>query len=157
MTEIFTPAILEMERQNICYSEPRSFQDYLKNHGIAAQKTASLISVQTLNGLNPELRRGGYMVFRLGSRPEAKNTYFALAKLSSSQNWSEYFLLDEQIFSDCQPQLFLPNVSIRQLFAFNLLSSLTENSLINLAIASGLHLVSDSASGFNINLVYSLG
>ncbi|MBD2092463.1 hypothetical protein H6F67_21685 [Microcoleus sp. FACHB-1515] len=138
MSRIFENVLLEMRERKVIYSEPRSFQEYLRANHINSQNTASHISIQKIEDLKPELRKEGYMVFRLGSRPNDNNTYFALAALSNKDDWSEYFLIDKIIFKDTQPEIFLPNVSIRQLFAFNLLSNLTENSLINLAISSGL-------------------
>ena len=42
------------------------------------------------------------------------------------------------MFADARPELFIPPVSMRQLFAFTLLPKFTETSLVNLAIASGL-------------------
>jgi len=134
MMNIFEHLINQLEQEEVLYSEPQSFQEY---SGIK-DKTASYISVQDIDDLKPELRKSGYMVFRLGTRPNNRTTYFALAKAKEDKGWSEYFLIDEKIFQDVAPEIFLPNVSIRQLFAFNLLSKLTENSLINLAISSGL-------------------
>lgn len=134
MKNLFQPLIQELEQQGISYSEPQSFQQY---SGISG-KTAEYISVQSFEKLKPELRDASYMVFRLGSRVGDSTTYFAIAKLKQLGQWSEYFLLDHEIFEETDPEIFLPNVSIRQLFAFNLLSGLTENSLINLAVSSGL-------------------
>ena len=134
MSSIFERLITELERQGSHYSEPQSFQEY---SGIT-DKTASYISVQDIDDLKPDLRKASYMVFRLGSRPKNRTTHFGLAKLRQNDNWAEYFLIDHDIFKDTEPEIFLPNVSVRQLFAFNLLSQLTENSLINLAISSGL-------------------
>lgn len=138
MTRIFNQLINEMEDQNLLFSEPKSFKQYQEQQGKKTGDTAKFISVQTIEKLAPELREKGYMVFRLGSKGKDQTTHFALAKLRDPNDWSEYFLIDLDIFTNIEPELFLPNVSIRQLFAFDLLSSLTENSLINLAISSGL-------------------
>jgi hypothetical protein len=139
-TKVFTYKIDEMEKAGIGYSEPESFSEYKKKYPIPkSMRTADCISVQTQDKMKWDLREYGYMVFRLGRREENdQETYFALAKLRNKSDWSEYFLLDQELFDGIEGELFLPNVSIRQLFAFNLLSELTENSLINLAISSGL-------------------
>lgn len=138
MSSIFDQAISELKRQGVPYSEPQSFQNYLNRYNIKSQNTAACISIQKLENLKPELRRNGYMVFRLGCRANDPTTHFGLAKLRDTNDWSEYFLIDKLLFEGVEPEIFLPNVSARQLFAFNLLANLTEKSLINLAISSGL-------------------
>jgi hypothetical protein len=151
MTQIFEPLIGQLEGDNSSFSEPQSFLAYVENLGIKPKDTAKYISVQQLSKLSPELRDKGYTVFRLGSHKGVKGSFFALAKLLDPSDWSEYFLIDQKIFDTVESEIFLPNVSIRQLFAFDLLSKLTENSLINLAISSGL-----MASALNIETSESL-
>jgi hypothetical protein len=56
----------------------------------------------------------------------------------SFNDWSDYFLLDDTIFRDAEPEMFIPMVPFRQLFPFSLLQRFTETSLVNLALASGL-------------------
>lgn len=138
MNRIFEPLICELESQDCRFSEPQSFLEYVKRNGFKSDDTAKCISIQQISSLSSDLKEYGYTVFRLGSRKEKKGSFFALAKLQEPLNWSEYFLIDQQIFNGVESEVFLPNVSIRQLFAFDLLSKLTENSLINLAISSGL-------------------
>jgi hypothetical protein len=138
MPNIFEPLIQQLESSKCHFSEPQSFAKYLRSYGLSNQGTAKCISIHEINNLKSDLRKYGYMVFRLGSCSGQKDTNFALAKLQDYPKWSEYFLIDEEIFSGVKPESFLPNVSIRQLFAFELLSELTENSFIILAIASGL-------------------
>lgn len=151
MPNIFEPLIRELEDSGESFSKPQSFIEYLDLHNVSKKGTAECISIQEINSLKPDLRNYGYMVFRLGSRHGIKGSYFALAKLKDKNNWSEYFLIDDEIFSGIKAESFLPNVSIRQLFAFELLSELTENSLVNLAISSGL-----MASALNIETSESL-
>ncbi|NJL57073.1 hypothetical protein HC928_19445 [bacterium] len=138
---IFAREILDLRSRNTFYSEPKSFKAYVDAMDATAdvklKKTPEYLSPQSLETLDKELREQGYMVFRLGLG-DRKTTFFALAKLQQDGNWSEYFLLDREIFEDVPSEIFIPNVSVRQLFAFNLLARLTENSLINLAISSGL-------------------
>jgi hypothetical protein len=53
-------------------------------------------------------------------------------------DWEDFFLLDEAVFGSVAPEVFLPPVQARELFAFQLLPTLTETSFVNLALASGL-------------------
>ena len=139
---IFDQAIRSLEAEGLSYSEPQSFCAYRdsleKKPTNSTKNTAQILSVQKKEDLQRELVESGYMIFRLGKREGQKGSYFGLAKLKNPDDWSEYFLIDADLFKGVEKQIFLPNVSIRQLFAFNLLSDLTENSLINLAISSGL-------------------
>ena len=153
MSGVFSAMIQKLEAQQKCFSEPKSFKEYLQENNFGSKNTASHISIQKITDLKPELREYGYMVFRLGSRLGDSNshTHFALAKLQDRHNLSEYFLIDKEIFENLEAEVFLPDVSIRQLFAFELLAKLTENSLVNLAISSGL-----LASALNIDTSESL-
>lgn len=132
---MFELAIKKMEEAGLLISQPESFLAYAKSQGVDKPRTAEFISVQTLKSLNPLLREKGYMVLRLGSPSGERHTNFALAKMSKPE---DFFLIDEQIFGDAQMNVFLPSASVRSLFAFQLLPELTETSLVNLALASGL-------------------
>lgn len=67
------------------------FSEYKKRVGFAGKDTAGAISVQTLAGLDRELRNGHVMVFRCGSGDD-RFTRFALAR---AVHWpDDYFLLD---------------------------------------------------------------
>jgi hypothetical protein len=114
---------------------PLSFQGYLHENHLPLQKTAGCISVDALERLNLELRDAGVMVFRLGVPTAETHTHFALARYE--RDWSDYFIQDDSL-EPVRPELFIPTVSVRQLFAFQLLPRLTESSLVNLALASGL-------------------
>ena len=76
------------------------------------------------------------MVFRLGAAEGEQNTQFALAR--HVNGWEDYFLLDDVVFSSAGAEVFIPSVSMKELFAFQLLPALTESSYVNLALASGL-------------------
>lgn len=115
-------------------SIPQSFQDYVNANNLKAN-TAASISIDALKKLPKTLKDQNTMVLRLGSRSGSNQTYFSLVK---TQNISDFFFDDELLFSQLKPELFLPNVSIRSLFAFQLLPKVTETSVVNLAIASGL-------------------
>lgn len=134
--DIFAHAIAQLEDSGQPCSSPRAFQEYLRECGqIKAARTAQHISVDSIEALSPELRAHECMVFRLGSPSGEQNTRFALAKVQ--EGWSDYFLLDQEIFPGDKGQEFLPPHPARKLEIFRLLK-LTETSLVNLAVASGL-------------------
>lgn len=134
--DILSNALLEMERSGVPIFGPVSFQKYLAAADVNNRDTAQYISVDSLRRLDPLLRRANTMVFRLGSPDGERNTHFALAKCVEA--WTDYFLIDEQIFGSLATEAFIPPVSLRRLFAFTLLPAFTETSLVNLAMASGL-------------------
>jgi hypothetical protein len=136
MSNFFRPALAVMETGHALAFGPRSFQGYLAENGLSAQNTWQHISIDNLRRLAPELRDANTMVFRLGSPEGEKHTHFGLTRCVSG--WADYFLLDQEVFAAAKPELFIPPVSMRQLFAFTLLPKFTETSLVNLAIASGL-------------------
>ncbi len=76
------------------------------------------------------------MVFRLGKKPGAVGAQFGLARHDGS--WNSFFLNDRELLEEAEIQEFVPSVSDRRLIAFQLLPKLTETSLVNLAVASGL-------------------
>lgn len=133
---MFSQVIQEMEQSGQLVSEPRSFKAYIEQQGLGNKRTADYISVQSYAGLHPELKEAGYTVLRLGAPQGNKHTHFALAKVQN--DWSDFFLIDEEIFSGKPVETFVPSESAQNLLAFQLLPNLTETSLVNLALASGL-------------------
>ncbi|MFY8325233.1 DUF6997 domain-containing protein [Pseudoalteromonas sp. ZZD1] len=131
---IFQDIVLEMQTNGQSISTPQGFQQYVNAHNIKAN-TAASISIDSIKKLPKILKDQNTMVLRLGSRPRDNQTYFSLVK---ANNVSAFFFDDLSLFGQLQPELFLPNVSIRSLFAFQLLPKVTETSVVNLAIASGL-------------------
>lgn len=115
-------------------SPPQGFQKYLSTNNLKAN-TAATISIDSIKKLPKLLKEQNTMVLRLGSRSGDNQTYFSLVK---SNDINDFFFNDQALFGQLQPELFLPNVSIRSLFAFQLLPKVTETSVVNLAIASGL-------------------
>ena len=132
----FEPALQQMAQNNSDVFGPTSFQQYVLTNGMGNAPTAPSISVDNLSRLAPALRNANVMVFRLGQEERTRNTKFALARVKGG--WSDYFLLDEEIFGSTAPEVFIPSGSARDLFVFQLLPTLTETSLVNLALASGL-------------------
>lgn len=117
-------------------TEPRSFREYSEQATGKSMEPWPNISIDAISGLRAELKTANMMVLRLGSRPGAKGSYFSLVKPKSTI--SEFFFDDEALFKALSPELYLPEVSIRSLFPFQLLPKVTETSVVNLALASGL-------------------
>ncbi len=133
---MFEQAIRELEESGELVGEPQSFHDYATKLKIDIRGAAPHISIDTLSDLRNELRDSNCMVLRLGSRPGSRHTYFALTKVN--ENWSDYFIVDEDVFGNTELEVYLPSASVCSLFSYQLLPTLTETSLVNLALASGL-------------------
>ncbi len=133
---VFEPALREMNRTGSAFYGPEPFQQYLNSNGFSKKNTWQMVSVDSISRLDKLLEKHHTMVFRLGRRASLAETHFGLARVST--DWADYFLIDEDLVSRCAPQSFLPNVPVRDLFPFQLMPKLTETSLVNLAIGSGL-------------------
>ncbi|MFY8349123.1 DUF6997 domain-containing protein [Pseudoalteromonas sp. SSM20] len=131
---VFSKLLAQMESENTEITLPISFQNYAASVGSKAQ-TAPSISIDSYSKLPKELKASNTMALRLGSRKGCKQTRFSLIK---TNNVKQFFFDDNALFSSLTPELYLPNVSIRSLFAFQLLPKVTETSVVNLALASGL-------------------
>ncbi|MBM3279980.1 MAG: hypothetical protein FJY95_18180 [Candidatus Handelsmanbacteria bacterium] len=133
---IFQPALEALAASPNGVFGPVSFQDYLRHHHLGRHDTAPSISIDHLEALPDSLRGADVMVFRLGSAEQAKTTQFALVR--SGGPVGDFFLIDSEIYTERVGSTYLPSVSMRHLFAFQVLPDLTETSLVNLAIASGV-------------------
>ncbi len=134
-SSLFGPALQALEQSGRAWSDPISFQDYCRHHGISEPKTAARISVQSLETLDELLVRSGVMVFRLGRSAGSNSTRFALVR--APNHLSEFFFIDRELFrgpvhrfpSSVDPDLLIP---------FRVLEGAVEASAVSLAIASGL-------------------
>lgn len=136
---IFLPAIQEMREKPISCREPESFDAYIKRNGLENAKQRRVVeylSVQGFNGLDAGLKEERIMVFRLGSLPGTNGTAFGLARVS--ETWGEYFFFDDPLFGKLEPEVFVPKVPYSALYSLALVPTLTESSLANIAVASGL-------------------
>lgn len=134
---MFAVALEELKISGASLSKPESFSDYcMRSKQAVPRNVPGCISAQTLSTLNRELRQAKVMIYRLGSPPGLNTTQFALAR--TVNDWSDYFLLDEQVFADVQPQAFIPTSSFRDLYVFSLIPRFTETTMIDFALASGL-------------------
>lgn len=136
MLSVFSPILKSLELANQEVSEPISFLKYIKEQGLKARGTATHISVQSYQNLDPLLKEKGWMVYRLGSRAEAKGTHFGLIKING--NWSQHFFFDSEVFKNASCQKLTPDWSSDTLLAFSSIPSLTETSYVNLALALNL-------------------
>jgi hypothetical protein len=132
---IFDIALQDLLKSGRPYSEPISFQKYISLNGLPTSATAARISIQTLEQLDPSLRKAGVMVFRLGFSSDGATTQFGLAY--APDRIEDYFLVDDEIFPKIATT-FIPDATAHELFPFRLLGSLVEVGAVNLAIASGL-------------------
>jgi Domain of unknown function (DUF6997) len=133
---IFKQALKELLDSRKLIGPSESFQAYLDRVGMSSSRTAQHISIDSLAKLDKELRAENVMVFRLGSPPGERHTHFALARATNGP--SDYFLIDQDILVNTPVERFEPDKHSKNLFAFKILPELTETSLVNLAIASGL-------------------
>jgi len=133
---MFTAAINALNESDSPVTEPTPFQEYLEKNSITNKRTAQCISIDSLGKLDKGLRDSNCMVLRLGSPKGETNTHFSLVKYVSG--WSDFFFIDKDIFEHQPIEVYLPNASVRSLFTFQILPNLTETSLVNLALASGL-------------------
>lgn len=133
---VFGPAISELRSQGSNLFGPVAFQDYCQAHGIAARRTASWISIDSIDRLDKSLRTHGCMVLRLGQRSGSR-TDFALVRVPEAGPEC-FFLLDEDVFASAQVQSFVPAGSIRDLLPFHALNQLSERSATLLGVGAGL-------------------
>jgi hypothetical protein len=132
---IFEPALRELDASGRAWSEPVSFLEYCRHHGLRPSTTAAAISVQALEGLDRRLIEAGVMVFRLGRASDSRSTRFALVR--APRQLAEFFFVDRELFSG--PLLPYPlEVSPELLVPFRILGTAMETAAVNLAIASGL-------------------
>jgi len=133
---IFIPALERLRAEGKGWLEPEPFQDYAAMHELAVRGTAPYISVQSFSHLAGELVDERVMVFRLGASTRSRHTDFALVRVV--EDWKDYFLFDEEIFADLEPEKIEVDWRSPRLFPFLTIPKLTETSHVNLALASGV-------------------
>lgn len=99
--------------------------------------TATNISIDYYEKLNPLLREFDTMVFRLGSSPNGTGTQFALFQGNGNQ-LRDFFLFDDEIFARSDSNFFKPKLDPIRLLPYKILPSLSESSLVNLGLSCGL-------------------
>ena len=134
---MFETAIKELKESGSQVGKSESFNNYKMRTGLELKniRTASVLSVYGIKGLRKELLDANCMIFRLGSPKGERYTHFALAK--TNKDWSDYFLIDEDIFEK-EEISFDIKISDNIKILFNLLPSLSETALVNFSLASGV-------------------
>lgn len=135
---VFEPALRHLQPGEWSVFGPTSFRRYLEENGFGSRRidTAAMISVDSLDRLAPELRDAGAMVLRLGKANDGPGTQFAL--VGTPGRAEDFFLIDEDIYTQHDPEAYCPAGDPRDLLPYYLLPKLTERCMINLAFASGL-------------------
>ncbi|ELY96122.1 hypothetical protein C482_16138 [Natrialba chahannaoensis JCM 10990] len=136
MSSVFGPALDELAATAQQVLGPRSFRDYVSTHDLDATRTARYISVDSLADLAPELREAGAMVLRMGSAPNGTGTAFVL--VDGPNGMADFFLHDDVLFGGLASDPVPSVVEQAQLLNFSVLPSLSETSLVNLGLASGV-------------------
>jgi len=136
MTGTFEPALNFMAAHQLNTYGPHEFNAYCAEHGLGRVPTAPAISVDFSRRLSSELRSSGTMVFRLG-RHGGTGTAFGLAR-SAGETVQEFFVQDQECVDSAERSAFQPSAPSTALRPFQLLPKLTETSLVNLAVGSGL-------------------
>lgn len=133
---VFEPALEEMDREGSSIYGPTSFRDYVTKHGVEVTgRTPRYISVDSIDELALELREEDVMVLRMGSSRTGTGTQFLLVEAAQVE---EFFLVDEDIYDGDERPAYQTPVENEKLLSFHLLPTLSETSLVNLALASGV-------------------
>lgn len=134
---MFEAIIQETQDSGQPLSLPESFRNYCIRTGHPIPRDVpARVAVQTLRSLHRDLYDSNYMIFRLGTPPNETHTHFGIAM--TANGWSDYFLIDKDIFSESEVQAFIPKASYRDLYSFTLMPKFTETTMVNFALASGL-------------------
>lgn len=152
---MFLNAISDLKKAQLLISQPRSFLDYTAGMQLPNNRTAQYISINTFSDLSNELKNHGYMVLRLGSPPGSNHTHFSLVKVAT--DWNDFFFIDQSLFEREDRINFEPTVGTKSLLAFKIFPRLTESSLVNLALASGLFSKALNLDEINKQLIPATG
>ena len=133
---VFEQALAAMEQSGQSLFGPISFRDYVSQHDIeTSSRTPRYISVDSLSDLAPELREQDVMVLRVGT---ADGTGTAFLLVNSPDGVEEFFLRDAELFPGQSVEKFTSPLGQERLLGFHLLPKLSETSLVNLGLASGV-------------------
>lgn len=134
---VFEPALDEMEEHDSPIYGPTSFRDYVSTHDLeVGPRTPRYISIDSIAELATELLDADVMAFRMGSAATGSGTQFLLVK--APDHIEEFFLIDDDVFDDENVPDYQSPVDEQRLLSFHLLPTLSETSLVNLALASGV-------------------
>lgn len=137
MNTVFEPALNQLAASDQQVYGPTSFRDYISTHDLdTTGRTPRYISIDNLDELTPALRDAGVMVLRTGSAPDGTGTAFLLVDGPNGVN--DYFLHDDEIFDGQPTESVSGLVEQDRLLSFTALPTLSETSLVNLGLASGV-------------------
>jgi len=151
---IFTRIINEVVKNKLKFTEPKPFQKFIaedKEQGKNVHMTAQHISIDFLDKLDSELKKNKLMVFRLGKDSNSSGTSFALASVQDS--WDDYFFFDKTLYLDLETSYFKFDNNDNSYMVYKALPKLTENSLVNLCISSGIMHKALKIRGDKYNLI----
>ncbi len=135
---VFDAAISELKPDKLSHFGPISFSEYRKEQGVVSSKnTASYISGDSLDLLDPALRQAGCMVLRLGRASKTGSTQFAVARVPGESPKS-FFLEDRELFDEQPIRTFVPEAKLKDLFPYNLFSRWNERAATQLGFVTGL-------------------
>lgn len=116
---------------------PISFLAYVDDHELdAGSRTPKYISIDFVSDLVWELRERDTMVLRLGRATDGRGTQFALVRADESIR--EFFLVDSEVFEEAKARGYESDVDDERMLGFRALPNLSETSLVNLGLASGV-------------------
>lgn len=134
---VFEPALEKMESRGTRIFGPQSFRDYISRYDLdVSSRTPRYISIDSLDELSAGLREAEVMVLRMGSAQMGTGTQFLLVE--APHRIEEYFLVDDDVFWNCKRREYQSPVEREKLLSFHLLPTLSETSLVNLVLASGV-------------------
>lgn len=133
--QVFEKLIQDLALSGKLVSRQLPFRSLPETSGL---KTADYISVDAISNLKPELRESGFMVLRLGSPLGVKPRHTEFALVRAINGWKDFFFLDEEIFENVEPQSFWNERVGDALPMYRLLPKLTETSMVNLGLGTGL-------------------
>lgn len=137
MNSVFGPALDQLAGSDQHVYGPTSFRDYVSTHNLSGSpRTPRYISVDAVSDLELELRDADVMILRMGSAPNGTGTAFLL--VDGPNGVSDFFLHDDEIFANQNIERVPSLVEQDRLLSFTILPKLSETSLVNLGLASGV-------------------
>lgn len=130
---IWEIALTAMKKDNLSIFGPLSFKEYLRSNQLPHRQTAQSISIDSYEKLHQSLKKEHTMVLRLGGE---KETRFILVRVNDSLH--DFFLHDHEVFSEQDAKGFKPVVPESSLMGYKIMPILSETSLVNLALTSGI-------------------
>lgn len=136
MANTFEPLVSQMKEESSVISPVLNFAEYLKQHDLPNVGTAQAISIDSISDLDKLLRDNRIFVFRLGRSSSRGETAFCGVRYPNEEALP--IIIDERDFLNTEIEGFIPRVSYATLHPFFLVPKLSETSVVNLGLASGL-------------------